>query len=527
MTSPTEMVTTDLLLYLRQRLLDARTVKDHKMLNELSNTFHILQEAIWSVEEASVYAGFLEDMICAVRDSMMGVEWKSEIPSIEEIKEGKSSVLQGTTINLPALGQRARAASVRLARATTEQKNRALLAIADALEANTDTILAANRLDIEDARANGVDAVWIKDRMDLKRRMNGIVADVRKVADLPDPVGKEFDARTLDNGLKVCRRRTPIGVLGVIYESRPNVTVDVAALALKTGNAAILRGGKEVMRSNMALVKVLRDSLGASGLPADAVQYIESTERQYVAEMLKMHKYIDMIIPRGGNSLHEFCRQNSTIPVIIGGIGICHLYVDETADLDDALAVIHNAKTQRPAVCNSLDTLLVNHRIAADFLPRVVEYLGKDGVTFRAEPRALAILKDGETGRSGASPLHNGSAVQPAGLDDFDTEWMALILGLKVVDGLDEAIEHIRQHSTQHSDGILTQNMADANRFLDEVDSAAVFVNASTRFNDGSALGLGAEIAVSTQKLHARGPMALEELTTYKWIVIGEGHIRP
>jgi glutamate-5-semialdehyde dehydrogenase len=425
-------------------------------------------------------------------------------------------VLSEKIIDLTTLGQRARAASVLLARATTEHKNRALLAIADALEANTADILAANQLDIEDARENGVDAVWIKDRMDLERRMAGMIADVRKVADLPDPVGKEFDARTLDNGLKVSRRRTPLGVLGVIYEARPNVTVDVATLALKSGNAAILRGGKEVMRSNMVLIKVLGETLEANGLPADAVQYIESTERQYVGEMLKLHKYIDMIIPRGGNSLHEFCRENSTIPVIIGGLGICHLYVDETADLNNALAVIHNAKTQRPAVCNSLDTVLVKQEIAADFLPRVVEHLGKDGVTFRAEPRALEMLNG-----SG-----NGS-VQLAGAEDFDTEWMALILGLKVVDSLDEAMEHIRQHSTQHSDGILTQNMADANRFLDEVDSAAVFVNASTRFNDGSALGLGAEIAVSTQKLHARGPMALEELTTYKWIVIGEGHVRP
>jgi glutamate-5-semialdehyde dehydrogenase len=278
----------------------------------------------------------------------------------------------------------------------------------------------------------------------------------------------------------------------------------------------------------MALVKVLRQALDASGLPADAVQYIESTDRQYVGDMLKLHKYIDMIIPRGGNTLHDYCRENSTIPVITGGLGICHLYVDETADLDDALAVIHNAKTQRPAVCNSLDTLLVNQRIAADFLPRVVEHLGKDGVTFRAEPRAMAILNGETVGAQGPAPLQaDGSSVQPAGKDDFDTEWMALILGLKVVDGLDEAMEHIRQHSTQHSDGILTQNMDDASHFLDEVDSAAVFVNASTRFNDGSALGLGAEIAVSTQKLHARGPMALEELTTYKWIVIGEGHVRP
>jgi glutamate-5-semialdehyde dehydrogenase len=336
------------------------------------------------------------------------------------------------------------------------------------------------------------------------------------VADLPDPVGKEFDARTLDNGLKVSRRRVPIGVLGVIYEARPNVTVDVAALALKTGNAAILRGGKEVMRSNLELVRAISAGLETSGLPADAIQYIESTDRQYVADMLKLHQSIDMIIPRGGNALHNFCRENSTIPVITGGLGICHLYVDVTADFDAALAIIHNAKTQRPAVCNALDTLLVNHQVAADFLPRVVAHLGKDGVTFRADPKALAALGTMGEGK-----------VQPAGPDDFDTEWMALILGLRVVDDLNDAMEHIRQHSTQHSDGILTRDMDNANRFLDEVDSAAVFVNASTRFNDGSALGLGAEIAVSTQKLHARGPMALEELTTYKWIVIGDGHVRP
>ncbi|MBZ0281882.1 MAG: glutamate-5-semialdehyde dehydrogenase [Anaerolineae bacterium] len=417
-------------------------------------------------------------------------------------------------INLTDMGKRARIAAQGLARATTEQKNAAILAIADALEANTESILAANRLDLADAQANGVDSSWMKDRLDLEKRMAGMIADVRKVANLNDPVGKVIEARMLDNGLQVSKRRTPIGVLGVIYEARPNVTIDVAVLTLKTGNAAILRGGKEVMRSNLILIETLRGALEASGLPTDAVQYIESTDRKYVGEMLKMHQYIDMIIPRGGAALHDFCRQNSTIPVITGGLGICHLFVDETADLDAALAIIHNAKTQRPAVCNSLDTALVHHNIAAQFLPRVVEHLGKDGVTFRAEPRAMKILSD-------------STHVQPAGEDDFDTEWMALILGIKVVDGLDQAMEHIHLHSTQHSDGILTQNMDHATRFVDEVDSAAVFVNASTRFNDGSALGLGAEIAVSTQKLHARGPMALEELTTYKWIVIGDGHVRP
>lgn len=429
-------------------------------------------------------------------------------------------------LNLTDMGKRARTASYELAKASTAQKNAVILAIADALEANTETILAANRQDLDDAHAAGTDATWIIDRLALEKRMSGMIEDVRKVADLPDPVGKEFDARVLDNGLKVSRRRTPIGVLGVIYEARPNVTIDVAVLALKTGNAAILRGGKEVMRSNMALVKVIADTLAACGLPADCIQYIASTDREYVGQLLKLHQYIDMIIPRGGAALHTFCRENSTIPVITGGLGICHLYVDETADFDAALRIIHNAKTQRPAVCNSLDTVLVKSNIAGEFLPRVIEHLGKDGVTFRAEARAYAILDAGDIGTRRILPLQSTPIVQPAGADDFDTEWMALILGLKVVDNLDDALDHIRQHSTQHSDGILTRNMDDANRFLDEVDSAAVFVNASTRFNDGSALGLGAEIAVSTQKLHARGPMALEELTTYKWIVIGEGHIR-
>jgi len=418
-----------------------------------------------------------------------------------------------TKLDLTDMGKRAKTASYALAKATTAQKNAALLAIADALEANHDAILAANALDIADARVNGVDEIWIRDRMDLSKRMPSVVADVRKVIELPDPVGISFEAATLENGLKVSKRRTPIGVLGVIYEARPQVTVDVATLALKSGNAVILRGGKEVLRSNLELVRILSEAMVASGLPADSFQYIDNIDRQYIADMLKLHQYIDMIIPRGGSNLHNYCRENSTIPVIIGGMGVCHLYVDDSANFDDALAVIHNAKTQRPAVCNSLDTLLVNEKVAAEFLPRVVDHLAKDGVTFRAEPRARAVL-------------NGGSSVSEAGPEDFDTEWMALILGLKIVDNLDEAIDHIRAHSTQHSDGILTQNMDNANRFLDEVDSAAVFVNASTRFNDGSALGLGAEIAVSTQKLHARGPMALQELTTYKWVVIGEGHVR-
>ncbi len=414
-----------------------------------------------------------------------------------------------TELNLVALGQRAKAAAVLLARKTTAEKNAALLAIADAVEANTDAILAANQRDLEAAQAKGTDPLWIRDRLDLSRRMAGIVADVRSVAALPDPVGAEFEARTLENGLRVRKRRVPLGVLGVIYEARPNVTVDVATLALKTGNAVILRGGSEVLHSNAALVRVLGEALAANDFPADAMQIIANPDRRYVHELLRLHQYVDMIIPRGGSALHDFCRENSTIPVIIGGMGICHLYVDASADLDRALPVIHNAKTQRPAVCNALDTLLVEQSVAANFLPRVVQALGADGVTFRADPRAYALLA-------------GDARVTPAAEGDFDTEWMALVLGLRVVDDLDSAITHIREHSTQHSDGILTQTAAHAERFLNEVDSAAVYLNASTRFTDGSALGLGAEVAISTQKLHARGPLALAELTTYKWIVEGD-----
>jgi glutamate-5-semialdehyde dehydrogenase len=418
-------------------------------------------------------------------------------------------------MDLRELGQRAKDASYILAHATTEQKNAALLAIADALDANTEAILAENCIDLDEGKANGLSEALL-DRMSLQKRLPGIAEDVRKVATLPDPVGTTFDARTLDNGLQVCRRRTPLGVLGVIYEARPNVTVDVVALSLKSGNSVVMRGGKEILRSNMALVKVIREALApfADSIPADAIQYIESTERKYVDEMLKLHQYIDMIIPRGGASLHQHCRENSTIPVITGGLGICHVFVDDSANLDNSLSIVFNAKTQRPSVCNSLDTLLVHQSVAAEFLPRVVDHLGKAGVTFRAEPRAMNIV----AGKEG---------VEHAGAEDFDTEWMALILGLKVVDSLDEAMLHIRDHSTQHSDAIMTETSVHADRFVEEVDSAAVFVNTSTRFNDGGALGLGAEIAVSTQKLHARGPMALEELTTYKWVVIGTGQVRP
>ena len=415
-------------------------------------------------------------------------------------------------MNLTTLGQQARHAFKYISLASGETRRKTVLAIADQLESGFDEVRAANEKDIQLAQAGGMTPALI-DRLTLtETRLQGLVADVRALATLPDPIGETFDTRTLPNGLRIHRQRVPLGVMGVIYESRPNVTVDVAALAIKTGNAALLRGGKETIHSNVALIHLIHAALCESGLPAEVIQFIDDPDRELIAEMLRLNDYIDVIIPRGGNGLHQFCRKNATIPVITGGIGICHLFVDETADLDAALPVIFNAKTQRPSVCNSLDTVLVHEKVAAEFLPRVVEHLAPAGVTFRAEPTAAALV--------------NHPTVSPAGPEDFDTEWLALILGLKVVPGLDAALEHINTHSTFHSDGILTHTQSNAERFIREVDSAAVFVNASTRFNDGGQLGLGAEVAVSTQRLHARGPMGLPELTTYKWVVVGDYTVR-
>jgi glutamate-5-semialdehyde dehydrogenase len=412
------------------------------------------------------------------------------------------------------LGRRAKAAARQLGRATTEQKNAALMALAEQLMAHGADIMAANAADVVAARASGRSAALIDRLLLTEARLRGIATDQRHVATLPDPVGEVFDAVVLPNGLKVHKQRVPLGVLGVIYEARPNVTVDVAGLALKTGNAVILRGGRETLNSNRALVAAVQAALSQTGLPADAVLFVDDADRARVSELLAMDQYVDMIIPRGGAGLHEYCREHSRIPVITGGIGICHLFVDESADLDAALHVIFNAKTQRPSVCNALDTALVHRAVAAEFLPRLVEHLGAAGVTFRADASAQSYLQ-------------GDARVSAAGPDDFDTEWLSLVLGVKVVDGLDEAIEHIAAHSTAHSDGILTRDDDHAARFIAEVDSAAVYVNASTRFTDGAQLGLGAEVAISTQRLHARGPMGLRELTTYKWVVVGAGHVRP
>ncbi|MBN1426796.1 MAG: glutamate-5-semialdehyde dehydrogenase [Anaerolineae bacterium] len=416
---------------------------------------------------------------------------------------------------LTDMGRRAQSASRQLALASTEKKNQTLLTLADYLIDSRADVLVANGKDVEAGRQNGLSDALIDRLMLNDKRIDALAADLRHLAELPDPVGEHYDETVLPNGLRLHKQRVPLGVLGVIYESRPNVTMDVAGLSIKTGNAAILRGGSETITSNRALVGLVQKALVASGLPAETVQFIDSPDRALVLDLLKLHEYVDIIIPRGGAQLHQFCRENSQIPVITGGLGICHLYVDQSANLDASLPVIHNAKTQRPSVCNALDTILVHRAVAADFLPRVVDALAGDGVTFRADPSTIPFL---------GNPLP--SSVQPAGPDDFDTEWVSLVLGLKVVDGLDEVIAHINAHSTFHSDGILTEDADNAARFMNEVDSAAVFVNASTRFNDGGQFGLGAEVAISTQRLHVRGPMGLRELTTYKWVAQGEYHVR-
>ncbi len=407
-------------------------------------------------------------------------------------------------MNLTIMGKAAKEAAFQLATASTAQKNRALSIIADELEANADVILSANAKDIEQGRQAGLSEALL-DRLLLNtERLTGIANDVRNVISLNDPVGSEIDSKVLENGMSLSRRRVPLGVVGVIYEARPNVTIDIAALCLKTGNASILRGGKETFFSNMELVKVIQSALEKAQLPAAAVQYIEKPDREFVSQLLKLDDYVDMIIPRGGAGLHKMCKENSTIPVIIGGFGISHIYVDQSADLDKTVDVIENAKVQRPSACNALDTLLVHQDIAQPLLEKLIAKLN-DKVTFVAEPKAKALMASANT-------------IRDAQDGDFDTEWLSYTLGVKVVTDVDEAIDHMREHNASHSDAIMTNDLFNAEKFINSAGSAAVYVNASTRFTDGAQFGLGAEVAVSTQKLHARGPMGLEELTSYKWV---------
>ncbi|RRZ92319.1 glutamate-5-semialdehyde dehydrogenase [Erwinia sp. 198] len=415
---------------------------------------------------------------------------------------------------LEEMGKAAKAASYQLAVLSTAQKNQVLMTIADRLEAQSADILAANELDLADARKNGLSEALLDRLMLNSARLQGIANDVRQVCHLADPVGVVMDGGVLDSGLRIERRRVPLGVVGVIYEARPNVTVDVASLCLKTGNAAILRGGKETYRTNGATVRVIQDALEQHGLPAGAVQAIESPDRELVNQLLKLDRYVDMLIPRGGAGLHKLCREQSTIPVITGGIGVCHIFVDRDADAAAALNVIVNAKKQRPSACNSVETLLVHTAIAEAFLPALSTRMQEEGINLHADPRSLPLLQQGP------------AMVSAVTEEQYRDEWLALDLNVKRVDGLDDAIAHIREYGTQHSDAILTRSIVNAERFVNEVDSSAVYVNASTRFTDGGQFGLGAEVAVSTQKLHARGPMGLEALTTYKWVVFGNDTVR-
>ncbi|WNN49321.1 glutamate-5-semialdehyde dehydrogenase [Siccibacter colletis] len=415
---------------------------------------------------------------------------------------------------LEQMGNAAKAASYQLALLSSREKNRVLEKIADYLEAQSQSILSANQQDVSEARDNGLSDALLDRLLLTPARLSAIAADVRQVCNLADPVGQVIDGGLLDSGLRIERRRVPLGVIGVIYEARPNVTVDVASLCLKTGNAAILRGGKETWRTNAATVKVIQQALVECGLPAAAVQAIESPDRALVNEMLRMDKYIDMLIPRGGAGLHKLCREQSTIPVITGGIGVCHIFVDDSAEFAPAIDIIVNAKTQRPSTCNTVETLLVHQAVAERFLPALSNVMAERGVTLHADAQALTLLQAGPA---------TVVAVKP---EEYDDEFLSLDLNVKIVADLDGAIDHIRAHGTQHSDAILTRTLRNANRFINEVDSSAVYVNASTRFTDGAQFGLGAEVAVSTQKLHARGPMGLEALTTYKWIGFGDDTIR-
>ena len=418
------------------------------------------------------------------------------------------------SVNLIEMGKQAKQAAFVLSQLSQGEKNNALALIADQLEQEQERILAANAQDIAVAKQNGLSDAIIDRLLLTPMRLQGIANDVRHVISLADPVGKIIDVGLLDSGVKIERVRVPLGVIGTIYEARPNVTIDVASLCLKTGNAVILRGGKETQHSNQVLVEVVQNALFQAGLPKTAVQAITDPDRALVMELLKLDQYVDMIIPRGGAALHQLAKEHSTIPVIVGGIGVCHMFVEESADLEKALPVILNAKTQRPSTCNTLETLLVQRSIADAFLPKLVEALKEKNVKLHADSTALFLLQKA------------GANVVPLQEESLKQEWLSLDLNVVIVDDLTQAVAHIRQYGSQHSDSILTSSQKLAQQFIAQVDSAAVYVNASTRFTDGGQFGLGAEVAVSTQKLHARGPMGLEALTTYKWVCVGDYSIR-
>ncbi|NIR30044.1 MAG: glutamate-5-semialdehyde dehydrogenase [Gammaproteobacteria bacterium] len=423
---------------------------------------------------------------------------------------GEAGVTADVEAYVLGLGERARSASRALARAPTAAKDRALLAVAEALTARRDELQTANAADVAAAREGGL-APALLDRLELTGARIAAMADgVRQVAALPDPVGEITDLRYRPSGIQVGRMRVPLGVIGIIYESRPNVTADAAALCLKAGNAALLRGGSEAVRSNQAIAACVRRGLEEADLPADAVQVVATPDRAAVGALVRMDRFVDVIVPRGGKSLIERIAREATVPVIKHLDGVCHVYVDDRADPDKAVAVANNAKTQRFGTCNTMETLLVARGMAERVLPGLAECYRAAGVEMRGCPETCALIPD----------------ARPAAAADWGTEFLAPILAIRVVPDLDAALEHIERYGSHHTDAIVTEDVTRARRFLAEVDSSSVMVNASTRFADGLEYGLGAEIGISTDKLHARGPVGLEGLTTQKFIVIGDGHIR-
>ena len=407
-------------------------------------------------------------------------------------------------------GYAARQAARQLAVTATADKDRALETIAQALLARQEEVLSANAADLEAGRQAGLSQALL-DRLALsEQRIAGIVEGVRQVAALPDPVGEETRRDTLKSGLVLTRRRVPLGVIGIIYEARPNVTVDAAVLCLKAGNAVILRGGKEAYRSNTALMAIMRDAVEAAGLPRDSLALVADTSRDSANELMNLTQYLDVLIPRGGAGLIRSVKENARVPVIETGVGNCHVYVDKDADLDMAANIIYNAKCSRPSVCNAIETILVHQDVAEEALPTIKARLDEKRAALRGCEKAQAILP----------------GILPATEEDWATEYLDYILAVKVVASLEEALEHIARYSTGHSECIVTENYTAAQRFLNEVDAAAVYVNASTRFTDGGEFGLGAEIGISTQKLHARGPMGLEQLVSTKFLIRGSGQVR-
>ena len=427
------------------------------------------------------------------------------------LKDGKRGARKDEVASyMRNVGARARVASRAVAKASAGEKNAALFELARIIEDEASTILDANARDMRAARENKLEESLL-DRLELNQSRIAAMADgVRQVAALPDPVGEMFDLKMRPSGIQVGRMRVPLGVVGIIYESRPNVTADAASLCLKSGNACILRGGSEALHSNQAIARCIQRALRDAGLPPDAVQVVETTDREAVGHMLTMPQFVDVVIPRGGKGLVAFVAENARVPVIKHLDGNCHVYVDGEADLEKAIAIAVNAKTQRYGTCNTMETLLVDAPIAQRLLPDLGRIYAGHGVELRGCERTRKILPQ----------------ARPAKPEDWDTEYLAPILAIKVVDGLDEAIDHITRHGSQHTDAIVSENYSKVRRFLREVDSASVMVNASTRFADGYEYGLGAEIGISTDKFHARGPVGLEGLTSVKWVVLGDGQVR-